>query len=75
MDGDGRHPHSATASSLGRAFDYLKTRADIDGEQIGLLGEAALKAGGNPDYTLRIIPRANHVQLESEQEETLNVEL
>ena len=27
--------------------------------------EAALKAGGNRDYTLRIIPRANHIQLEA----------
>jgi pimeloyl-ACP methyl ester carboxylesterase len=24
--------------------------------------EAALKAGGNPDYTLRILPKANHAQ-------------
>lgn len=27
--------------------------------------EAALKAGGHPDYTLRIIPKANHIQLEA----------
>jgi pimeloyl-ACP methyl ester carboxylesterase len=27
--------------------------------------EAALKAGNNPDYTLRILPRANHLQLEA----------
>jgi hypothetical protein len=27
--------------------------------------EAALKAGGNPDYTLRILPRANHLQFEA----------
>lgn len=27
--------------------------------------EAALKAGGNRDYTLRILPKANHVQIES----------
>jgi pimeloyl-ACP methyl ester carboxylesterase len=27
--------------------------------------EAALKAGGNPDYTLRILPKANHLQLEA----------
>jgi pimeloyl-ACP methyl ester carboxylesterase len=27
--------------------------------------EAALKAGGHRDYTLRIIPRANHLQLEA----------
>jgi uncharacterized protein len=27
--------------------------------------EAALKAAGNPDYTLRILPRANHLQLEA----------
>lgn len=27
--------------------------------------EAALKAGGNRDYTLQIIPRANHLQLEA----------
>jgi hypothetical protein len=27
--------------------------------------EMALKAGGHRDYTLRILPRANHLQLES----------
>jgi pimeloyl-ACP methyl ester carboxylesterase len=27
--------------------------------------EAALKAGGNRDYTLRILPRANHIHLEA----------
>lgn len=27
--------------------------------------EAALKAGGHQDYTLRIIPKANHIQLEA----------
>jgi pimeloyl-ACP methyl ester carboxylesterase len=27
--------------------------------------EHALKAGGNPDYTLRILPKANHLQLEA----------
>ena len=27
--------------------------------------EAALKAGGNRDYTLRILPKANHSQLEA----------
>jgi hypothetical protein len=27
--------------------------------------EAALKAGGNRDYTLRILPNANHLQLEA----------
>jgi hypothetical protein len=27
--------------------------------------EAALKAGGNRDYTLRILPSANHMQLEA----------
>jgi pimeloyl-ACP methyl ester carboxylesterase len=27
--------------------------------------EAALKAGGNPDYTLRILPKANHDQFEA----------
>ena len=27
--------------------------------------EAALQAGGNRDYTLRILPRANHLQLEA----------
>jgi hypothetical protein len=27
--------------------------------------EAALKAGGHPDYTLRILPRANHMQWEA----------
>ena len=27
--------------------------------------EAALKAGGHPDYTLKIIPRANHIHLEA----------
>jgi hypothetical protein len=27
--------------------------------------EAALKAGGNRDYTLRILPKANHIQLEA----------
>jgi uncharacterized protein len=27
--------------------------------------EAALKASGNPDYTLRILPNANHLQLEA----------
>ena len=27
--------------------------------------EAALKAGGHPGYTLRIIPRANHLHLEA----------
>jgi pimeloyl-ACP methyl ester carboxylesterase len=27
--------------------------------------EAALKAGGNRDYTLRILPKANHAQLEA----------
>jgi pimeloyl-ACP methyl ester carboxylesterase len=27
--------------------------------------EAALKAGGNRDYTLRILPKANHLQLEA----------
>jgi hypothetical protein len=26
--------------------------------------EAALKAGGHPDYTLRVLPRANHAMLE-----------
>jgi pimeloyl-ACP methyl ester carboxylesterase len=26
---------------------------------------AALKVGGNPDYTLRILPKANHLQLEA----------
>jgi hypothetical protein len=27
--------------------------------------EAALKAGGNRDYTLRILPKANHDQFEA----------
>lgn len=27
--------------------------------------EAALRAGGHPDYTLRILPKANHLQLEA----------
>jgi pimeloyl-ACP methyl ester carboxylesterase len=27
--------------------------------------ETALKAGGHPDYTLRILPKANHIQLEA----------
>jgi pimeloyl-ACP methyl ester carboxylesterase len=27
--------------------------------------ESALKAGGNPDYTLRVLPNANHLQLEA----------
>lgn len=27
--------------------------------------EAALKAGGHPDYTLQIVPKANHIQLEA----------
>lgn len=27
--------------------------------------EAALKAGGNRDYTLRILPKANHYQIEA----------
>jgi pimeloyl-ACP methyl ester carboxylesterase len=27
--------------------------------------EAALKSGGHPDYTLRILPRANHYQWEA----------
>jgi uncharacterized protein len=27
--------------------------------------EAALKAGGHPDYTLRIVPKANHIHLEA----------
>jgi pimeloyl-ACP methyl ester carboxylesterase len=27
--------------------------------------EAALKAGGHPDYTLRILPRGNHYQIEA----------
>lgn len=27
--------------------------------------EAALKAGGNSDYTLRVLPKANHLQLEA----------
>ena len=27
--------------------------------------EAALKAAGNTDYTLRILPRANHAQFEA----------
>ena len=27
--------------------------------------EAALRAGGNRDYTLRVLPRANHLQLEA----------
>ena len=27
--------------------------------------EAALKAGGHPDYTLRILPKANHILLEA----------
>jgi hypothetical protein len=27
--------------------------------------EPALKAGGNRDYTLRILPKANHLQLEA----------
>ncbi len=27
--------------------------------------EAALKAGGNTDYTLRVIPKANHIMLEA----------
>jgi hypothetical protein len=27
--------------------------------------ETALKAGGNRDYTLRILPKANHLQLEA----------
>ncbi len=27
--------------------------------------EAALKAGGNPDYTLTILPNANHAQMEA----------
>ena len=29
--------------------------------------EAALRAGGNRDYTLRIFPKANHGQLEAKQ--------
>jgi hypothetical protein len=27
--------------------------------------DTALKAGGNPDFTLRILPKANHAQLEA----------
>jgi pimeloyl-ACP methyl ester carboxylesterase len=27
--------------------------------------EAALSAAGNPDYTLRVLPRANHYQMEA----------
>ncbi len=27
--------------------------------------QAALEAGGHPDYTLRILPKANHIQLEA----------
>lgn len=27
--------------------------------------ESALKAGSNPDYTLRVLPNANHLQLEA----------
>jgi hypothetical protein len=27
--------------------------------------ETALKAGGHPDYTLRILARANHIQLDA----------
>jgi pimeloyl-ACP methyl ester carboxylesterase len=29
--------------------------------------EAALRAGGNRDYTLRILPKANHIQLEAKE--------
>jgi dienelactone hydrolase len=113
------------AGDVVAAFDFLKTRRDIDKTQIGLLGwsqagwvlplatvrakeiafvisvsgagvpptlgqlqppmlalfgelddtslaepnkaawEAALKAGGNRDYTLRIVPQANRLQLEA----------
>ena len=34
-------------------------------ERNNTIWEAALRAGGNRDYTLRILPRANHIQLEA----------
>src|SRR5207244_175311 len=46
----------------GRGWDeYAATRARVAAR----MGEAALKAGGNRDYTLRIVPQADHLQLEA----------
>ena len=66
------------ADDVVAAFAYLKARGDIDGRQIGLLGVsqggwimplAAVRAkdiaGGNLDYTLRILSKANHIHLEA----------
>jgi hypothetical protein len=38
---------------------------NIMAEKNRVAWEAALKAGGNRDYTLRILPKANHLQLEA----------
>jgi pimeloyl-ACP methyl ester carboxylesterase len=38
---------------------------NISAEKNRAAWEAALKAGGNPDYTLRILPTADHMQLEA----------
>jgi hypothetical protein len=35
-----------------------------DADNAGAAWEAALKAGGHRDYTLRILPKANHALLE-----------
>jgi pimeloyl-ACP methyl ester carboxylesterase len=38
---------------------------NIVAEKNAAAWETALKAGGNRDYTLRILPKANHLQLEA----------
>ena len=38
-------------------------QVDRDRGKVGLLGGS--RTGGNPDYTLRILPKANHLQLEA----------
>jgi pimeloyl-ACP methyl ester carboxylesterase len=38
---------------------------NILADKNGAAWKAALDAGGHPDYTLRILPRANHLQLEA----------
>jgi hypothetical protein len=46
---------------------------NIEPEKNKAAWEAALRAGGNRDYTLRILPKANHLQLEAKVGSNLEI--
>jgi uncharacterized protein len=73
------HPYFETIRRL-YLYDPAPTLRQLQVPVLGLFGEldnnvlpdknkaaweAALKAGANPDYTLRILPKANHIHLEA----------